>query len=58
LNRVPKRLKNAPLILGILFPKSPPKKIKPQKKPKENKSFSFMTAAFDVIEDVFDEVLD
>ena len=32
----------------------PTKKMKPQKK----KGFSFMKAAFDVIEDVFDEILD
>ena len=34
------------------------KKMKPQKKPKKKKGFSFMKAAFDVIEDVFDDILD
>ena len=34
------------------------KKMKPQKKPKKKKGFSFMKAAFDLIEDVFDEILD
>jgi hypothetical protein len=32
--------------------------MKPQKKPKKKKGFSFTKAAFDVIEDVFDEILD
>ena len=36
----------------------PTKKMKPQKKLKKKKGFSFMKAAFDVIEDVFDEILD
>jgi len=32
--------------------------MKPQMKPKKKKGFSFMKADFDVIEDVFDEILD
>lgn len=36
----------------------PTKKMQPQKKLKKKKGFSFMKAAFDVIEDVFDEILD
>jgi hypothetical protein len=36
----------------------PVKKMKPQKKPKKKKGFSFVKVAFDVIEDVFDEILD
>jgi hypothetical protein len=32
--------------------------MKPQKKPNKKKGFSFVKAAFDVIEDVFDEILD
>ena len=36
----------------------PAKKMKTQKKPKKKKGFSFMKAAFDVIEDMFDEILD
>jgi hypothetical protein len=32
--------------------------MKPQKKPKKKKGLSFTKAAFDVIEDVFDEILD
>jgi hypothetical protein len=39
-------------------PHKPVKKMKPQKKPKKKKGFSFVKAAFDVIEDVFDEILD
>ena len=34
------------------------KKVKSQMKPKKKKGSSFMKAAFDVIEDVFDEILD
>jgi hypothetical protein len=36
----------------------PTKKMKTQKKSKKKKGFSFMKAAFDVIEDVFDDILD
>lgn len=35
-----------------------PKKAKPPKKSKKKKGFGFMKAAFDVIEDVFDDILD
>jgi len=31
--------------------------MKPQKKPKKKKGFSFKKAAFDVIEDVYDDIL-
>ena len=36
----------------------PMKKVKSKHKPKKKKRFSFMKAAFDVIEDVFDDILD
>jgi hypothetical protein len=58
LNRVPKRPKSSLADPWHPVSQKPTKKMKHQKKSKKKKGFSFMKAAFDVIEDVAEEILD